>query len=254
MRLLKWMIVIAIVTALAACGEDQSAEDTAEDMQEKTEAAYEDAKEGAQELGDETEEAVEDADDSDAWQATKDRAGEAWSATREFTVEAWENVRESFRGDMTAEEKQAFDECVVRLQHVEGLTEKQAERGCWRMTEEETREDYYAEKGGSEFWANAKESAGDAWEKTKEGSREAWDATKEGSKEAWAATKEYSQDAWNNVRESFRGDMTAEEKQAFDDCVARLQEEEDLTENQAERGCWRMMDEGRLSSGDAGEG
>ncbi len=242
MRLLKWMMIIALMATLAACGEQQGAEDTAEDVQDKTEAAYDEAKE-------ESEEAVDDAQDSDAWEKTKEGAANAWAATKEYSIEAWNEVRESFRGDMTAEEKRQFDECVVRLQHVEDLTEEQAERGCWRMMEEGTREDYYAEKGDSDFWADVKESAGDAWDQTKEGSKEAWDKTKEGSKKAWDATKEYSQEAWNEVRESFKGDMTDQEKQTFDDCVARLQREEGLTEEQAERGCWRMMEEDRESAG-----
>lgn len=247
MRVFKWMFVMAIVAALAACNGEQSADDTADDMKEETEAVYEESREGAEDAADASSEAVEDAKESDAWQATKDRADKAWTATKEYSLEAWETVRESFRGDMTAEDKQKFDECVVRLQKVEGLTEKQAERGCWRMMEEGTREDYYAEKGGSEFWANVKEGTSDAWESTKEGSKEAWEATKEGSRNAWAATKEYSREAWDKTRESFKGDMTAEDKQAFDDCADKLRKEEGLTEKQAERGCWRMMEEETLN-------
>lgn len=262
MRLLKWMMVLAMMTALAACNDERSAEEAAEDAEEKTEEVYEDAKEGtsdaldrtqegAQELADEADEAAEEAKESDAWETTKDRANRAWTATKEYSVEAWDSVRESFRGDMSPEDKQRFDECVARLQRVEGLTKAQAERGCWRMMEEGTREDYYAEKGGSDFWANAMDATSDAWDSTKEGSRKAWDKTKEGSKKAWAATKDYSQEAWGEVKESFKGDMTDEEKQSFDSCVKRLQKEEELTKEQAERGCWRMMEEARKTNGDS---
>lgn len=165
MRVFKWMFIMAVVAALAACGEDRGTEETAEDVQEKAESAYEETKEG-------TEEALEE---------TKEDADE-----------------------MTEEE----------------------EDGAWEKT---------------------KEGADEAWEDTKEGSREAWEATKEGSRKAWAATKEYSKDAWNKTRESFKGDMTADDKQAFDDCTDKLQQDEDLTEEQAERGCWRMMEEETLN-------
>lgn len=257
MKPLKLMLVLAFAIGIAACGDNENAEETAEDVQEKTEEmaqdtqdaasdAWDDTKEGAQEMKEETAEAMDDAQESDAWQTTKDRANAAWAATKEYSMEAWEAVRESFQGDMTPEERQAFDQCKTRLQRVEGLTEDQAERGCWRMMEEDTTEDYYAEKGGSDFWSDTKSAAGEAWDATKEGSKEAWDATKEGSKKAWAATKEYSAEAWNEVKESFQGDMTAQEKQSFDACVKRLQKDEGLTQEQAERGCWRMMEEGTL--------
>lgn len=256
MRLLKWMIAIAMATALTACGNDQSAEETAETAQDKAESAYEETKEEAgeawEETKEETAEAMDEVQESDAWESTKDRAKEAWVATKEFSQEAWADVRESFRGDMTPAEKQAFDDCVARLQKVEGLTEEQAERGCWRMMEEDSTEDYYAEEADSDFWADTKAGASEAWESTKEGSKEAWEATKEGSKKAWAATKEYSQEAWQEVRESFTGDMTAEEKKSFDACVARLQKEEGLTKDQAERGCWRMMEEAEESEESGG--
>lgn len=231
MNYVKLLPVFLLALTLAACGQqEQGAEETMDEAVQKTEEAAEEVKEGAEEMTEEVEE-------SDAWEKTKERAKEAWVATKEFSMEAWEKVRESFKGDMTAEEKQAFDDCVARLQKVEGLTEDQAERGCWRMMEEDTVEEYYAEEPDSDHWSSLKKGAEEAWQKTKEG-----------AKEAWTATKEYSQEAWTNVRESFIGDMTPEQKKAFDDCVAKLQKEEGLTKDQAERGCWKMMKEGTLSA------
>lgn len=121
-----------------------------------------------------------------------------------------------------------------------------------------------AKQGAQEAWDETKEGAQDVkdqtaeamggdgdqstWEKTKEGAGDAWEGTKEGAQKAWAATKKYSQQAWDQVRESFKGDMTEEEHAQFEACVGKLQKDEGLTEDQAERGCWRMMEEGTLSS------
>lgn len=126
-----------------------------------------------------------------------------------------------------------------------------------------------AQQGAEKAWDETKEGAqqvkekaseamdqGDdqsTWEKTKEGAGEAWQSTKEGAKKAWSATKEYSQQAWEQVRESFKGDMTPEQHAQFEECVDKLQSDEGLTEDQAERGCWRMMEEGTLSSYLAGK-
>lgn len=236
MNPLKWMFMLALVVPIVACGGNNDGGDAATEVEQQAEAAYESTKESAQEAKEETAEAMDEARDSDAWDTTKERAKEAWVATKEFSMEAWETVRESFKGDMTPEEKLAFDDCVARLQQVEGLTKDQAERGCWRMMEEDTTEDYYAGEPDSDFWADAKEGASKAWEQTKES-----------SKEAWQATKQYSQEAWQQVRDSFIGDMTPHEKKVFDACVKRLQKEEGLTEEQAERGCWRMLEEAEQS-------
>lgn len=163
MNYIKLIPALVLALMLTACGEDRTAEESAEEAMEKTEQAAEDVREGAEDAWEATregaEEAGEEAEDSslaertregasEALDKTKEGAKKAWSTTKEYSKEAWENVRESFIGDMTAEEKQAFDDCVAKLQKDEGLTKNQAQRGCWRMEKEGTMAEFMA--GGAE--------------------------------------------------------------------------------------------------------
>lgn len=160
MNYIKLIPALALALMLAACGEDRTAEETAEEAVDKSEQAAEDVREGAEDAWETTregaEEAAEEAEDStlaertregasEAWDKTKEGAKNAWSATKEYSKEAWDSVRESFVGDMTAEEKQAFDDCVAKLQEDEGLSRDQAERGCWRMMKEGTMAEFMAD-------------------------------------------------------------------------------------------------------------
>lgn len=154
MRYLKLLPALMLAFLLAACepqnGEGDEAMDEA--MQE-SEEAMDDAVDTMDDAMDDTGAAAEGTWESageesgEAWDETKEAAGEAWEATKETSAKAWDKTKEAFKGDMSPEEKAAFDECVKNTMEEMAATEEQAERGCWKEMQAEVTEDDAMDEG-----------------------------------------------------------------------------------------------------------